>query len=388
MASNRITPNWLHVARDFQVNQELVWLNSCGIAPMPTPVLSAVKAHLDAYARKVIFGPRSDEELRSAISSHLAARIGALPHEVAPIHHTTEGMTFISLGLNLSAGDGVVLMANEYPSNVYPWQHLQSQGVTFQTLADGPTPEDVIASASQLLDERTRVLAVSAVHWCTGMPLPLQALGRLCKERDVLFVVDGAQGVGHVPIDVNACNIGAMAFSAWKWLMGPIGLGAFYVRQDLLAELKFPFKGTGSVVNDHVYFPYRDDLKPNTARYVVSTPSFTDWAHFEASLSYLDTLGVENVRNRVHALALHLGQQLKQQGFELARDGFATHPTAIVAARAPGRDMARLVADLGTLGIVAAERLGWMRMAPHIHLNEDQLDTVATTAGRLLRAQS
>lgn len=355
---------------------------------MPAPVLSAVKAHLDAYARKVIFGPRSDEELLASISSHLAPIIGAHPHEVVPIHHTTEGMTFVSLGLQLTAGDRVVLMANEYPSNVYPWQHLQSQGVVFDTLADGPTPQDVVASASQLLNARTRVLTVSAVHWCTGMPLPLLELGRLCKERNVLFVVDGAQGVGHVPIDVNACNIGAMAFSAWKWLMGPIGLGAFYVRQDLLAELKFPFKGTGSVVNDHVYFPYRDDVKNGAARYIVSTPSFTDWAHFEASLSYLSTLGFENVRNRVHTLALHLGNQLKLQGFELARDGFANHATAIVAARGPGRDMARLVTDLGALGIVAAERLGWLRMAPHIHLTEDQLDAVAVTAGRLLKAQT
>jgi cysteine desulfurase / selenocysteine lyase len=388
MSSPRVTPNWLHVAHDFPVNHELLWLNSCGIAPMPLPVLAAVKEHLDGYARKVIFGSRSDEELLQSISTHLAPLIGAQPSEVVPIHHTTEGMTFISLGLNLMAGDQVVLMANEYPSNVYPWQHLQSQGVQFASLADGPTPEDVLASAAAILNERTRLLTVSAVHWCTGMPMPLEALGRLCKERNVLFVVDGAQGVGHVPIDVQACNIAAMAFSAWKWLMGPIGLGAFYVRQDLLDTLKFPFKGTGSVVNDHVYFPYRDEVKNSAARYIVSTPSFTDWAHFDASLSYLSKMGFEAVRLRVHELAQHLGSELKKQGFTLARDSFGSESTAIVAARAEGKDMGALVAALGKAGIVAAERLGWLRMAPHIHVTEDQLEKAAATAGLLLREQS
>ncbi|MDX2023581.1 MAG: aminotransferase class V-fold PLP-dependent enzyme [Deltaproteobacteria bacterium] len=383
MPSARLTPNWLAVAQDFRVNNEVTWLNSCGIAPMPTPVMNAVKAHLEGYARKVIFGTRSEEDLMASIAGQLAPLINAPLEDVAPIHHTTEGMTFISLGLSLQAGDEVVLMRNEYPSNVYPWQQLLAQGVKLVALQDGPTPADVVESARQVFNERTRVLTVSAVHWCTGMPLPLEALGRLCAEHNVLFIVDGAQGVGHVNIDVVACNIAAMAFSAWKWLMGPIGLGALYMRRDLLDLLEFPFKGTGSVINDHVYFPYRDEVKPSVARYVVSTPSFTDWTHFEASLHYLSSLGFAAVQDRVHALATHLADGLRAHGFELARDQFGGGKSAIVAARMPGKDMSRLVTRLGEAGIVAAERLGWLRMAPHIHLNEEQLNDVAASAARL-----
>lgn len=383
MSSARLTPNWLAVAQDFRVNNELTWLNSCGIAPMPTPVMNAVKAHLEGYARRSIFGTRTEEELLRAIAGHLAPLINAPLEDVAPIHHTTEGMTFISLGLRLQAGDEVVLMSNEYPSNVYPWQHLLHQGVKLVALSDGPTPQAVVDSAAQLLNARTRVLSVSAVHWCTGMPMPLSALGRLCAERNVLFIVDGAQGVGHVNIDVAECNIAAMAFSAWKWLMGPIGLGALYMRRDLLDALAFPFKGTGSVVNDHVYFPYRDEVKPSVARYVVSTPSGNDWTHFEASLAYLSSLGFAAVQERVHSLAAHLSDCLRAHGFELARDQYGRGASAIVAARLPGKSMAALVERLSEAGVVAAERLGWLRMAPHIHLNENQLTDVAATAARL-----
>jgi selenocysteine lyase/cysteine desulfurase len=155
------------------------------------------------------------------------------------------------------------------------------------------------------------------------------------------------------------------------------------MRQDLVNALKFPFKGTGSVVNDHVYFPYRDEVKSTVARYIVSTPSFTDWTHFEASLAYLSSLGFAAVQERLHCLASHLADRLRSHGFQLARDLYGGAASAIVAARLPGKDVATLVTRLGEAGIVTAERLGWLRMAPHIHLIEDQLSEVADTAARL-----
>ncbi|MCG5051645.1 MAG: aminotransferase class V-fold PLP-dependent enzyme [Myxococcales bacterium] len=373
------SPSWPQVAQDFDLPQQCTWLNSCGIAPMPRPVLAAVKAHLDAYAHRGIFAMRSEPELERAIASRIEELLHAEAGSVAPIHHTTEGMTFVSLGLRLEAGARIALMANEYPSNVYPWQHWEGKGVELATVADGPTPDAVLDSARQTLTPNTRVLSVSAVHWCTGMPLPLEDLGALCAERDVLFVVDGAQGVGHVPIDVAAQGIGVLAFSAWKWLMGPLGLGGLYIRPDLVDRLAFPFKGTGSVVDDQVYLPYRDAIKAGTSRYVLSTPSFTDWAHFDASLTYLRQLGLEAVRARVQQLADHLAAGLKALGFTLARDAFAPARSAIVAARHSRIEAKRWVELLATRNIVTAERLGWLRMAPHVHLTEDDLDRVLQT---------
>ena len=130
------------------------------------------------------------------------------------------------------------------------------------------------------------------------------------------------------------------------------------------------------MVNDEVYLPYRDTLKPGTERYVLSTPNFNDWIYFKASLSYLETLGMEAVRRRIHALTDHLAAGLRAAGFVLPRDAFPEVATGILAASKPGHDSAALVDGLRAHGIVAAERLGRVRLAPHVFLLEHQLDHV------------
>ena len=350
---------------------------------MPGPVLARVQAHLQALAEGGLTGVPSEEAVHASVRAKLGRMIGADIDELTLVHHTAEGIGFISHGLSLHPGDRIVLLENEYPSNVYPWQHWQGQGVQVVFAPLLPSPRQFLQALEPLLEAPTKVLSVSAVHWCTGMPLPLVEIGRLCQQQNILLVVDGAQGVGLVDIDVRAAGIGAMAFSGWKWLLGPVGLGALYVRRDLLDRLRFPWKGTGSVIDDHNYLPYRDDLKPGADRYVLSTPNYNDWVHFDASLDYLDDLGFAAVRARIHALARFLGQRLSTAGFALASDNFPDQSTGIVSAHRVGLDVAGLVSRLGQQGVVGADRLGRLRLAPHIYLIEDQLERAAALVARL-----
>jgi cysteine desulfurase / selenocysteine lyase len=370
-------PDWQQVHDDFPINRKLIWLNNCGWSAMPGPVRVALEQHLRALCEGGFIGVPSEEAVHGAIRARLARLIGADEHEVTLVHNTGEGLMFVSHGLRLHAGDRIVLLEHEYPSNIYPWQHWREAGVTLAFAPLGDSPAAFLASLRPLLEPPTRVVSLSAVHWCTGMPLPLAEVGALCAARGITLVVDGAQGVGLVPIDVRAAGIAAMAFAAWKWLLGPPGLGALYVRRDLLAELRFPFKGTGSVVDDHNYLPYRDTLKPGADRYVLSTPNYNDWIHLDASLRYLDQLGFAAVQARIQALAQHLVRGLHDIGWQVTSDAFPDQRTGIVAATPPaGHDAGALVAALAQRNIVAAARLGRVRLAPHVFLLEAQLDRV------------
>lgn len=370
--------DWQHVHDQFPINRRLIWLNNCGISAMPGPVLAHMQAHLAAYAEGGVLGVPSEEAVHASVRARLGRLIGADVDELCLVHHTAEGLSFVSHGLELAPGDRIVLCEHEYPSNVYPWQHWQGRGVELVFAPLGPTPEAFLESLRPLLEPPTRVVSLPAVHWCTGLPLPLVEIGRLCAERQVPFVVDGAQGVGLVDVDVRAAGIAAMAFSAWKWLLGPIGLGAIYIRRDLIDRLRFPWKGTGSVVDDHNHLPYRDTLKPGADRYVLSTPNYNDWVHFDASLQYLEQLGFAAVRARIRALARFLSDRLRAGGFTLTGDAFPAQVAGIVAASRPGLDATRLVGRLNEQGVVAAARLGRLRLAPHVYLSEAQLDRVAT----------
>jgi cysteine desulfurase/selenocysteine lyase len=369
--------DWQQVHDQFPINRKLTWLNNCGISSMPGPVLAKMQAHLQALAEGGVTGVPSEEAVHASARTRLSRLIGADVDELTLIHHTNEGLTFISHGLDLAPGDRLVVLEHEYPSNVYPWQHWQDRGVqiAFAPLAD--TPERFLDGLRPLLQPPTRVVSLSAVHWCTGLPLPLVEIGRLCAERDVLLVVDGAQGVGLVDIDVRAAGIAAMAFSAWKWLLGPIGLGALYLRRDLIDRLRFPFKGTGSVIDDHNHLPYRDALKPGADRYVLSTPNYNDWVHFDASLEYLEGLGHAAVRGRIRTLAARLADRLRAAGYALAADAFPGQANGIVSAVRQGLDAPKLAARLQQHGVVAAARLGRLRLSPHVYLSEAQLDRAA-----------
>jgi selenocysteine lyase/cysteine desulfurase len=221
------------------------------------------------------------------------------------------------------------------------------------------------------------VATLSAVHWCTGLPLPLREAGGLCAERGVDLVVDGAQGVGLVDLDVKACGIGYMAFSAWKWLLGPVGLGVLYVSKDRLDRLKPVFKGTESVTGDEGYLPYRDTLKPTADRFAYSSGSINDWVYFDASLAYLEGIGFDRTRARILELAGYLSDRLRDVGFDVYSDRFEGARTGIVSVSRPGFDAADAVRALKAKGVVAAERLGRLRLAPHVYISESQLDRAA-----------
>jgi len=367
--------NWQSVYEQYPVNRHLIWLNNCGTTPAGTHIVDAMTRFLQGYARRgTLTRTARYQEVKERIKAILAPLLNCHPDELGLIHHTAEGMNFISHGLDLQAGDEILLLENEYPSNVYPWRHWEASGVILKTVPMASSPADFLTNLQNTLSAATRVVTLSAVHWCTGMPLPLEAIGRLCRERNIDLVVDGAQGVGMRSIDVQACHIAYMAFPTWKWLMGPLGMGVLYVRQDRLEKLRPVFVGTESVVDDEQYLPYKDELKPGADRFTISTANFNDWVYFLAALEMLADMGFRKVRERLAELSKHLCDGLRDIGCRVLSDAFADDRSAICVFASPHEPAAQILERFRANGIVAAERLGRVRLSPHIYNSFEQLD--------------
>jgi selenocysteine lyase/cysteine desulfurase len=368
---------WQKIYDAFPVNREYIWLNNCGFTPAGFHIQRAVSRFLGGYARKGLFTKTAGyPDLAKSIKSVLSNLLGCLPEELALTHNTAEGMNFVSHGIDLRPGDEIVLLENEYPSNVYPWRHWQDKGVRLLFAPMAATPAAFLESFDEILTPRTRLVTLSAVHWCTGMPLPLDDIGGLCQSRGIDFVVDGAQGVGMQPIDVKRAGIDFMAFSAWKWLMGPLGLGVFYISKEKLEDLKPVFTGTGSVVRELEYLPYKTELKPTADRFTFSTPGIIDWVYLQAALEFLDDIGSETVRNRIFELSRHLNRRLSDIGFDVLANTFPENPTGIIVCEKPGIPTGEILSLLDQNGIVAAERLDRIRFSPHIFNSPEQIDQV------------
>ncbi|QTA81369.1 putative cysteine desulfurase [Desulfonema limicola] len=367
---------WKKIQDAYPVNKYLIWLNNCGTTPAGTHVVEAVSNFIQGYSQKGLLTETAGfHKVKQGIKAILCRLMNCSENELCLIHNTSEGMNYISHGFDLKAGDEIILLENEYPSNIYPWQHWEEKGVILKTAPVSENPEQFLEQLKKNITDKTRVISLSLVHWCTGMPLPIEETGLICREKNIEFVVDGAQGVGLIDVDVKKMNIGFMAFSAWKWLMGPLGLGVMYIAKNRLEKLKPIFKGTESVIKDEEYLPYKSELKPGADRFTISTPGFTDWVYFLESLEFLNNIGFKKVQDRIFYLADYLGQRLRQIGFEVYSDRFPGHKTGIVVCEKKEISCANLVLQLNNDKIICVERLGRIRFAPHVYISEHQIDS-------------
>jgi selenocysteine lyase/cysteine desulfurase len=370
--------NWQTAYDAYPANERFIWMNNAGTTPPGRHVIERMAKH---FARIGTHGPEHMEPslplVSRRIKSNLASLLHARPEDIALVHNTAEGMTMLSLGLALVPGDEILLLENEYPSNVYPWEYWQARGVTLTFVPQSRTPEEFLKHFRERLTPRTRAVALSMVHWCSGMPLPVEAVAELCHERGIFFALDGSQGIGQIPLDFGKCAPMALCFSAWKWLLGPLGLGVLVADPTTVARLSSPFKGTDSVKNPASYLPYQTELKDTADRYTYSTANTNDWVYFDESLRFLSELGFDAIYRRIRALAARLWQPLRSAGFTSGYDHGDEPLSGILCVNKPGVDLEKLTNTLIENGVVARLRLGRIRLAPHVYLREEQMDLVS-----------
>lgn len=378
--------DWKHIYNDFPVNNKFIWLNNCGVAPPCKAVTDSVKKYIDQYALNCILDDQfSFAKIKNSIQNTISELLNCEKNDVAIIHNTAEGMNFISHGLSLKYGDEILLMENEYPSNVYPWEHWENKEIILKTIPLGNSPELFIRNLKNTITNNTKVVTVSAVHWCTGMPLPLAEISRICKNSNIEFIVDAAQGAGHINIDMKEMGLDYLCFSAWKWLTGPLGLGILIIKKEKLNKLEYIFKGSDSVAGSKDYFPYKKDLKKTAERYMYSSPNFNDWVYFESALNYLKDIGFENVRNRIFELAGYFTDKIRKYGFKTVYNRENNQNTGIVVIDKENVDFIELSNKLAEHNIIAKERLGKLRIAPHIFNSFKQLDETADTINKIIQ---
>lgn len=365
--------DWLHFQKQFPVNEELIWLNNCGTTPANRRALKAVETFLRGYARRGILAA-GYPPLRQSIVQRLSEVLDCSPGELCLVHNTAEAMNQISRGLDLKTGQTLLLVENEYPSNVYPWRHWSRRGVRIETVPLGQSPEQFLENLKDFLTPAVGAVCLTSVHWCTGMPLPLAEAGKLCATKGARLIVDAAQGIGMLPLRPREWGISFLAFPAWKWLLGPLGLGGMFVASDALEALEPAFTGPGTMAFESRYLPYQQRMKPHAGRFEFSTPSLADWVYFDASLGLLAEVGWEALHSRILWAAKRLRDGLVQRGFTLAWERDDRPESGILAFSKPGLDAGRWARELTARGVVCTHRLGRLRWGPHAYLDEAQLD--------------
>lgn len=374
--------DWQSYRRLFPVTETSVHLNHAGVSPISLRVVDAVREFLDHAARYDGERHKRWEERAEGVRDGFARLIGAQADEIAFVKNTSEGLSLIAAGIDWRDGDNVVAIDGEYPSNVYPWWSLRRFGVATRMI--GKTPAAVtVDDVAALVDARTRVVALSLVDWNSGGRAQLAPIGAFCRERGILFVVDGIQGVGAVPVDVEAEGIDCMAVGGHKWLLAPEGLGCLYVSRRVVGSIVSVLHGWKSVTNAEVYLPYHFEPRPDAAKFEPGTPSVLSAIGLGAAIDLLHEIGPAAITARLHALGDYVADGLRALGAEILSPWEPERRSGFLVFRL-GDDAEKLAAGLRQEGFVVRARGGGVRVAPHFYIDEEDLNRLVATVRRLV----
>lgn len=358
----------------FPILNESDYFNHCSISPLPTPSALAVQTYAADFNRVGGAVWLKWAQSMDRTREHAATMIGATPAEIGFVANTTHGVLCIANSLAWRPGDNIVTAEHEFPANVYPWMNLRRRGVALRVV---PEREDYTFSADDFLariDERTRLVAVSLVQFSTGCRMPVERLGAICRERGILFCVDAIQGMGAMPVNVDAIGADFLMADTRKWLLGLEGFGLLYVRRsrlDLLDETM-----TGWLARER-FMDFDDLEQPVVAearRFEAGAPCMIGSVAAAESLGWFVRVGVENVWSRIEALNARLREGLPRIGYTVVSPAGDGQRSGIVACHKPGIDPAQTAGRLAKANIHVTTRRGWLRIAPHGYNQPGQID--------------
>lgn len=287
--------------------------------------------------------------------------------DIALLKNTTEGICTVANGIDWCNGDNLVLPADEFPSNRLPWLALQGYGVEVREVDIRSTAEPEKALLAQV-DNRTRLLSVSAVQWTDGLRLKLEILGHFCQQNKVLFFVDAIQQLGAMQLDVQECGIDFLAADGHKWLLSPEGIAVFFCRENIREQLRVNQRGWHMV--DEPYQFNRTQWQPSKTalRFEAGSPNTLGQVGMHASIGLLQDIGMSQVEALVTENSATLSNGLESMpGVELVRPFDSQRISGIVSFRPANRNLVEIQQTLKHRGLNCTVRGEAIRLSPHFY---------------------
>ena len=363
-----------------------VYLNTGTCGPIPEPAFASMQAAArDEYEQGRI-GPasgRRQSDAREAARQLMADLVHASPAEIGLTHHTTEGLNIVLAGMAWQSGDEVITTDAEHGSLLLPLRFLARRfGV--QTHFANTHGLDAVEAIARLITDRTKLVALSHVSYATGTLFPLPHIVELAHRRGIPVLVDGAQSAGAIPLDLPAIEVDYYAMPGQKWLCGPDGTGALYVRADACDRLAQTFVGYLSMQHEGEGKESRPYAGPR--RFEVGSQGLPDLLGQAESVRWLrDEVGLDWIYQRTAALGARMRELLlAQPGIDVLTPTNAAgltcftvqgnEPTAVVQALADDQIIIRSIG-----------RPSCCRISSGFFNTEEELERVADRVGALVR---
>jgi len=358
----------------FGVTEHWVYLYNGSIHPCPRPVSEAIRGFLKEWengGEAAFFGAY---ECFDRLRERFAALIGADARNIVVTESTTAGINLAAQILRPARESNVVVTDLAFMSNTYLWLASSSavQDVRFVESRDGRVD---IADIGAAIDQRTALVHLCAVTVGSGYRYDLRAVAEVARERRVPLVVDAAQALGLIEVDVRAFDPDFMATTMSKWLMGPTGVGLLYVADKHL-EATPPVVGWLSAANVGAWDVRHCELHDDARRFQGGIPNLPGVVGAEAALKLVEQIGRERIEAHVRDLTTYLLTELQgmeKHGLQLWTPEAWDERAGIVFFRVPAYE--ELHAQLRERKVYCGTFQGGIRLDPGVYNTIEEIDT-------------
>jgi isopenicillin-N epimerase len=377
---------WASVREQFVMPPDLAVMNAANLCPASRPVLDAltretrsVDADPSPYNRSRLMPEK--EKTRQALAGFLRVT----PDEIIITRNTSESNNLVSNGLDLKAGDEVIVHADNHPSNLAAWREKAKRFgytvVTIEQKTPHPGMDDYLDAFARAMTPRTKVIGFTHLSNTIGDLMPARELCRLARERGVLSLVDGAQSFGLLDVDLSDMQPDFYSGSAHKWPCGARECGVLYVRQGtqsrLWPSIYSAYSGAAGFSRTFEGFGQRDEAA---------------MIAFREALEFQTTVGRRAIEQRARALATQLVEGLRKlPGVQLWTSPDPTRRAAVVSFVAPSHDTAKLAAALYANDRIALATRGGrdrpgLRASPHFYNSPAEVDRLLGALAKYLKS--
>jgi selenocysteine lyase/cysteine desulfurase len=296
----------------FTINPEIIFLNNGTMGPSPKPVVDAMIEGLDEITKKALYGRRKPEA-----TDTLAGFINCTSNELALTHSTTEGINMMAQGIALKAGDEIIMTSAEHVGNAAPWVNRAKQDkLIIKAFKLAPTFAETFANLKKIVTAKTKVIAIPHIPCTNGQVLPIKEIAQWARTKNILTCIDGAHGIGMLPLDLQELNVDFYAGCCHKWLLAAQGTGFLYVNKNSNTKIKQTFLGAEGIVN---FFTANNtvtvqDTPINGHGFMFGTQSGALLNSITAAAQLQNNLGKENIKKLVLQLAQYTYDGVKDLG--------------------------------------------------------------------------
>lgn len=359
----------------FEIPDSVSYLNCAYMGPQLRSVREVGERAVGRKSRPWELTP--DDFFRDAesVRSLFARLVGGDPDGVAIVPSVSYGMAVAAANAPVEAGETIVILEDQFPSNVYPWRELAKRRGAEVVVVPRPVDHDWTSAVLERVEERTAIVSVPNCHWTDGSLLDLVRIGEAARGVGAALVVDGIQSVGAHPFDVSEVRPDFLVASSYKWLLGPYGVGFMYVGEEWregepIEHNWINRKGSEEFAR---LIEYQDDFQPGARRFDVGERgNFALLPMAAEALRQLLTWDVENVSESIGELTDSIERRAEKLGIEaVPRERRARHMIGLRLGPDAPPDLAARLASENVFVSVRGESV---RVSPHLYNTERDVD--------------